>query len=217
MICVSIREDNFEKTVSTIKSVNLMDAGLLEINLDRYKFSDQQVRYIFSMPGEMIAVCRPGTVEDEKRLQILKTALDWGADYVDLEVDSEDNYSGSIIEHAREKGKKVIISYHNHETTPPEEELKKALQTCFRRGANIAKIACLTSNHDEAARMMSIYQYFEKSTIISIGMGEEGKITRIAAQFLGAPFTYASAREDKNTAQGQLEFEKMKRIIREIY
>jgi len=61
------------------------------------------------------------------------------------------------------------------------------------------------------SRLLSLYSY--GNPIISIGMGHEGKITRIAATLLGAPFTYASIDDSKKTAPGQFDSEKLKTII----
>jgi 3-dehydroquinate dehydratase len=43
-------------------------------------------------------------------------------------------------------------------------------------------------------------------------MGEEGKITRAAAPFLGAEFTFAALDESRATAPGQLSLEAMEKI-----
>jgi 3-dehydroquinate dehydratase-1 len=47
-------------------------------------------------------------------------------------------------------------------------------------------------------------------------MGDAGKITRIAAPLLGAPFTYASAEDTKKTAPGQIKADKIDAIIKMI-
>ncbi len=45
------------------------------------------------------------------------------------------------------------------------------------------------------------------------GMGKDGRITRIAAPLLGAPFTYASLDNTRETASGQLDSRTLKQII----
>jgi 3-dehydroquinate dehydratase-1 len=44
-------------------------------------------------------------------------------------------------------------------------------------------------------------------------MGKDGRITRIAAPLLGAPFTYASLDNTRETASGQLDSRTLKQII----
>ena len=49
--------------------------------------------------------------------------------------------------------------------------------------------------------------------LLEFGMGKLGKISRVAAPFLGAPFTYVYPKDRKRTAEGQFSEEKMKEII----
>jgi 3-dehydroquinate dehydratase-1 len=61
---------------------------------------------------------------------------------------------------------------------------------------------------------MSLYN--SDKTIIALGMGNLGKITRIAAPFLGAPFTYAYPTGRKRTAEGQFSIDKLEDIMKRI-
>ena len=93
-------------------------------------------------------------------------------------------------------------------------ELEQILTWCFESKADIAKIACKAHSPEDAARLLALYSFGRP--LISIGMGDAGKITRIAAPLLGAPFTYASAEDAKKTAPGQIEAEKIDTIIKMI-
>jgi 3-dehydroquinate dehydratase len=44
-------------------------------------------------------------------------------------------------------------------------------------------------------------------------MGELGKISRIAAAFMGAEFTFASATDESATGPGQISYTKLRTII----
>ena len=48
--------------------------------------------------------------------------------------------------------------------------------------------------------------------MIALGMGKKGKITRLAAPLLGAPFTYASPAAGSETGPGQLEMDTLIKI-----
>ena len=87
-------------------------------------------------------------------------------------------------------------------------------------GADIAKIACKVHSERDNIRLLGLLDR-EKSggELVVVGMGEQGRITRIVAPFLGSPFTYASLAEGKETAVGQVsknKLENIMRLIREI-
>ena len=83
----------------------------------------------------------------------------------------------------------------------------------FSLGCDIAKIACKVNSHADSVRLLSLYDRSGTGEIISIGMGNKGKITRIASVCLGAPFTYASYSEGMETAVGQLNYKEVKQIL----
>jgi len=144
----------------------------------------------------------------------LLTAIKAGSDYVDLEIETTENFKDDVIKAARDNGCKIIISYHNFGTTPHREELEEIVESCYYRGADIVKVACMVHSEAESARLVSLYEDF--NGIISIGMGDKGKITRIAAPLFGAPFTYASFSYEKETAKGQISMDSLKNIYREL-
>ena len=83
---------------------------------------------------------------------------------------------------------------------------------CFAAGADIAKIACKVNNKHDAARLTGLYS--DKRSIISLGMGKPGRVIRIMATLLGAPFTFASLGKGHETADGQLDKATIKAALR---
>ncbi len=212
MICISIAGLSFERCREA-----LADAEMAEIRLDRLDFSLQQVREIFLMHHRLIATCRPGNISEAERTKLLLTALEAGAAYVDIEIDAGARFTETVTAACRKIDCKVIISYHNYENTPPLKELKVLVNKCFSSGADVAKIACQVNSEADAARILSLYDFDYQANgeekIVAIGMGEKGKITRLAAPLLGAPFTYASLSEGRETAPGQLTKQTLEDIL----
>ena len=210
MICVSIVNLDFRRC-----STALQDIELAEIRLDELHFSSQQVKDIFSRPQKLIATYRPGKIAENERKEFLLTAIASGATYVDIELETADSFKEPLIQAARRRNCKVIISYHNFEKTPSKSELIVIKNRCFDCGADIAKIACLTLSEADSARILSLYDgpVGEQGKVIALGMGETGKITRIAAPLLGAPFTYAALSPGKKTAPGQLDSATLRKIF----
>jgi len=206
MICVSIADVTADEACRIIKGHEIS-----EVRLDRIKFSETDIERIFTS-GKTVATFRPAVgIDNEKRKEILKSAIIYGASYVDIEVECNDAYKKELKEAASRAGCKTIVSYHDYIKTPVMRELEQIISWCFEGGADLAKIACLVNNTADAARLLSLYSIGKP--VISIGMGEIGKITRIAAPLLGAPFTYASLDAAKETAPGQIDSATLKQII----
>jgi 3-dehydroquinate dehydratase-1 len=93
-------------------------------------------------------------------------------------------------------------------------ELEQVLNWCLESKPDIAKISCRVNSIEDNARLLSIYSF--NKNVISIGMGELGRITRIAATLLGAPFTYAAIDKSRRAAPGQIDAAALKNIINMI-
>ena len=209
MICISISDKNPEHCLSL-----LAEAEMAEIRLDLTEFDDNEIRNVFAFPKPLIATFRPGDCNDDERMEKLKLAIEAGAQYVDIEIESEEGYRDELVNFARKRQCQVIISYHNFDATPQQNELRKIVNTCFEYNADIAKIATLVKNDREIAALFSLYDI--NKNVLAIGMGEKGKVTRVMAPFLGAPFTFAAPDKGGNTAPGQLTYSRMKEMIKQL-
>jgi len=101
----------------------------------------------------------------------------------------------------------LIISYHNFDHTPEKQDLELIMDECYFKSADIAKIACRVFSPFDVARLFSLYEKTGRKIII--GMGNPGKITRLAAAMLGAEFTYCSVSDESKTAEGQIDYKTM--------
>jgi 3-dehydroquinate dehydratase I len=204
MICVALQENNVEKCLQILKTVELA-----EIRIDLAKLSEIEVAKIFSnSSAKLIATCRPDNYSDEARMKLLKTAISSGAAYVDIEIESETLFTEEMVLFAKQHETTVIISYHNYENTPSSAELNAIIQKCFELGADIAKIATLVITARDNARLLALYDTSRK--VIILGMGQIGKMTRVMAPFLGSPFTFAALTDTLATAPGQITAENLK-------
>jgi 3-dehydroquinate dehydratase-1 len=210
MICVSIRTEDFQKISEALKNLDFA-----EIRLDLCWLSKKEIARIFSSGKDLIATCRPGPFREEERILLLKEAILSGARYVDIEIDSSFFLKEEILKVARDKACRVIISYHNDARTPGIEELKRIVQHCFREGADICKIACRSLSAKDMVTILSLYGEYEdfRGRIIALGIGKNASLTRIAAPFLGAPFTFASLEDSERTAEGQFNIREMQKIF----
>ncbi|RUM62129.1 MAG: type I 3-dehydroquinate dehydratase [Persephonella sp.] len=146
-------------------------------------------------------------IDDNYRFNIYKECIDL-VDYLDIEL-SSNNLLGDIVELGNKNKKNVIISFHDFEKTPSEEVLQGLIDKCFKYGADISKIATKVNTEDDVAKLLSISYKNKKlgRRLITIGMGELGKITRVAGYFFGSIITYTYI--GKSVAPGQIEINKL--------
>jgi 3-dehydroquinate dehydratase-1 len=209
MICVSIGSGS----PAEAKTV-LQKSGFIELRADLLDWKTEDYRKVIQSGGKTVFTCRPGKLSNDERLILFEVAASAGADYIDVEIDSEENFMNEIREITMRSKTELIVSYHNFELTPSSEILETLLADCFVAGANVAKIACRVYSPSDAARLLSLYTISGRKVVI--GMGKTGRITRIAASFLGAEFTFASSATGEGTAEGQLIYDEMKEIIKKI-
>jgi 3-dehydroquinate dehydratase-1 len=209
MICVSLAERNIEKCIESLDKVEMA-----EIRIDLAEYNNEEIRKLFSLRKKLIATCRPGKIKDEERVEILKIAIESGATYIDIEYEAPESYKNDLIAFAHKHGCDIIISYHNYERTPELEELEQIVDNCYKRGADLAKIATHVNVNRDNSKILSLYK--APGRLVAIGMGDLGRISRIVAPFLGAEFTYASLNDKEATATGQISYEKLNQFIREI-
>ena len=206
MICVSISDP------LQLPGVVEAGAGLVELRLDL--MGRLPAGFYENLPAGLkyVATCRPESHSWQERIRMLTEAIEAGAAYVDLEEDSPDTFLQPLKDLAAGSGCEVIISHHDFNGTPGDRELEDLLDSCFEKGADVAKIATKVENREEALRLLSLYRLPGRKVIL--GMGDEGRITRVAAPLLGGEFTFAAPGRGGQTAPGQLDFEKLQTIYR---
>ena len=210
MICVSISDCSPTECLKALAGVKSAEIRLETIS----GIDEAAVKWIFGAKAKLVATCRPGKMPVEKRKKLLLAAIAAGAAFVDIEVDAPDDYKQEIVEKANAKGCEVIVSFHDHEKTPVREELEQIIGWCFNSGADVAKIACKVNGKEDAAQLLGLLD--NERELIVVGMGEEGKIVRIAAPLLGSRISYVSAGKGKATAPGQMTAEGLEKATKAI-
>ncbi len=214
MICVSTGNIESRELFKLLNSEELV-----EIRLDMKDFSDMELTRVFSSPAKTIAACRPGKFAEAERVRKLALSIESGAAFVDLELESNEISFKQISETAKKYNCRLIISHHNYYNTPPASKLLNICKLSSELGADIIKIATYVNEPSDNSKLLSLYNIIENSLtspLIAIGMGKLGKLTRIAAPYMGAPFTYASFEAGKETAEGQIEKSELEKIYKII-
>jgi 3-dehydroquinate dehydratase I len=208
MICTAISSKSIDQCLSLLKGEELA-----EIRIDLCGFNVGQVINIFQQAGstKLIATCRPDNLGYEEASKRLRSAIENGANYVDIEYEAPGNYKNELISIARQHQCDVIISYHNYEFTPTRLELEGVVDECFYLGADVAKLATMVKSEADNVNLLSLYN--TKRRIVAIGMGEKGRISRVLALRFGAEFSFAAPDNQEGTAPGQLRRSEMKSLL----
>jgi 3-dehydroquinate dehydratase-1 len=106
---------------------------------------------------------------------------------VDVELRSD--LTAGVSELAGQLGKIAVYSYHNFETTPPEQELEGILAGAHRLGG-IGKIAVTAHTEADLKHLVSLFGRTWPLPICIIGMGPLGRETRLNFPLHGSCFTY---------------------------
>ncbi len=209
MICVSIRDVPYKLAAEYARKY-----PFVEFRLETLPVSEKEATALFAIAKKSIATCRPLTGQEQRRKLLLNTGLEYGADFVDIELDSEDKMLEEIGGSLGKFNAKLIISYHNFKETPVDSELIEIYEKAHEYNADIIKIACAVHTHEDNLRLLSFCVRYPSALVI--GMGPKGRLTRLLSPFLGSPFTFACPDEQPAAAPGQLSYSRMKQLQNQI-
>ncbi len=206
MICISISDAS--------QLVPLVDGGaeLIELRLDLIGVHPSELYSKIPSGIKTVVACRPGVFSEKDRTGLLIASIELGASYVDLELESATEFAGEIMRAAERASCEVIVSHHDFTGTPGKDELRSILEACFRQGGVVAKIATQVQSKEDLINLFSLYTRPGRKVIL--GMGPQGRITRVAAPLLGSEFTFASPEEGLETAPGQMSAGQLKAIYK---
>jgi 3-dehydroquinate dehydratase type I len=221
MICIPIIANTQDAALMQMeRSFPLAD--ILELRIDRIE--DVNLEKLMSKKqGKILVTNRrkdegggfPGTERD--RVELLKEAVALGADYVDIELRTEEALIKELAarignHHGRTKW---IISHHDLIGTPSERVLRMKLNETTGTGADITKIVTYAKRMEDNLRVLGLIPYARRKEleIIAFCMGEMGRMSRVMAPLLGSYLGYASLERGAESAPGQLTIEEMKLIF----
>jgi len=208
MLCVSLMPRTTQEALAGLSEAAAM-ADAAEVRLDAMAEFDL-ARILADPPCPVIVTYRPkreGGLYDgpeADRLDVLRDAARLGARYIDVEHDAFAALGDVPPE-------KIIVSYHNHETTPAD--LAQVHARLAKMGAAVVKVAA-TANH--ILETVAVLRILRDATVptIALSMGERGVLTRILAPKFGAVLTYAAAESGPEAAPGQVSARDMRRRYR---
>tara|TARA_B100001123_G_scaffold244838_2_gene273759 strand:+ start:8148 stop:9596 length:1449 start_codon:yes stop_codon:yes gene_type:complete len=200
-ICATIAAQDMDEL--RMRRDQLKGADMMELRLDGVRDLDVAGALAGrSLPT--IVTCRAkweGGLFDgaeEERLQILRQALELGAEYVDIE------WKAGLDELIKSRhGKNIVLSCHDFKRTPGD--LKQRYQMMRSTEAEIVKLAVYIDSLGDLLRLSELRDAGLEDRQVLIGMGSIGVPSRILPDRFCSAWTYAG----DNVAPGQISLEEM--------
>jgi 3-dehydroquinate dehydratase-1 len=136
---------------------------------------------------------------DQDRLPAITSALE-ALSCVDVEFLS--GICGAVCDMASQRGKPVVVSYHNFQRTPALAELEDILGKMRGLPAAIPKLTTLVTRDADIEVLKTLLSKHRDKPLCVIGMGAMATETRVSFPRLGSCLTYGYI--DATSAPGQL-------------
>jgi 3-dehydroquinate dehydratase-1/3-dehydroquinate dehydratase/shikimate dehydrogenase len=155
---------------------------------------------------------------EEKRIAPLFEAVRQDVAYIDFELRADQRLRKRLLAATRMTSTRMILSWHNFESTPPQEKLEEILaemvESNARTGKIIGKIVTTAHSWKDALRVLRLQEQARVANfpLSCFCMGEPGRITRLATLYLGGYMTYACLNDAQATAPGQLSLEQLQKL-----
>lgn len=210
MICYVLSDTTIEKCLETVRR-NRQWIDACELRLDFLDSENRKKASEFPSLVDIPVILTHRRKQDggqytgsekQRRAELIE-ALDGNFAYVDLEEDMKKN---ELDNKAKERGIKIIRSYHNFECIP--DDIYAKVSQLKRRG-DVAKVAVTPNSIQDVITLFNAETELSGIDKIIIGMGAFGTPTRILYRRTGSILTFCSETE---TAPGQLSAKKLSEI-----
>ena len=235
MICVPLMAATREALLHQAKAVSALAPDIMEWRIDGFEGVDDLdtcLDVLATLRTEIGAIpllftCRVKAeggqqeIDAETRLRLLKAALRSGhIDLVDVELSNGAAFIQTVRKAAQQFGTKLILSYHNFNDTPETAVLLQTLAQARQMGADIAKAAVMPHGPNDVltlldATLKARTQENLQIPLVTIAMGSEGRISRVAGGVFGSDITFAAG--ETASAPGQIHISELRQTLAALY
>lgn len=225
-VCVPLTGQGVPALLSEMQAVSALPADLYEWRLDCF-FGDPLptlptvVRELGGRPllctlrtqGEG-GQARLSPEEYEQRLTALLEKGGFGL--VDIELACGEERIPRLVSLAKRQGIGVVISKHDFAKTPPSEEIAAALRKMKALGADLPKYAVMPHTPEDVLSLLSATRQASREIgpVITMSMGELGKLTRACGGVFGCCLTFGAGQSA--SAPGQIGAEDLRAILEDL-
>ncbi len=193
MICVTGVENDLSELVRRLE--RFRDHPLQEIRLDALQGGIPPASALPLPPEKIVVACRRRSDgglfdgDESSRIERIKGALEWNPAWVDLEADAAEETTGALIEKARARGTKILRSLHRLSDAGPGSITRDLALLSGTYGHGIK----LATQVDDMIRLAEMLQAPRSRTLILVGMGPAGVLSRALSRRFKSDWTYVTA------------------------
>lgn len=156
------------------------------------------------------------SMELEKYIELNQRMADAGdVDLLDIELFMGDEVCQKFCEYAHERNKTVIISNHDFDKTPNDQEIVERMCKMRKLGADVPKVAVMPRNAEDVLTLLSATNQYANAhadgPLITMSMGWLGQLSRISGEIFGSALTFGST--TRTSAPGQLDIADLKYVL----
>ena len=211
---------------------NTADADLAEFRIDLLSFASD-TKQVIALGHElkkilgnkpMIATIR--TKNEGGQLEI--SDVDYGKtyqaylknpfmDWLDVEMFRDQKVVSETVQKAHQKKVLIVMSNHDFQKTPSQDEIEKRLLKQDQMGADILKIAVMPKSKQDVFTLMNATLKVSQQTtkpLLTMSMGQLGTISRVATANMGGSYSFGMI--GQASAPGQIDVTKLKQILQTV-
>lgn len=136
-------------------------------------------------------------------------------DIIDVELFNKEEDVQFLVEAAHENGVFVIISNHDFQGTPEQQEIISRLRKAQELGGDLPKIAVMPQGPGDVLTLLAatnvMREQYADRPIITMSMAGAGVISRIAGEIFGSALTFGAAH--KPSAPGQIAVTELRNVL----
>ena len=216
-LCLTLNKPTLEEN---LKALTQNSPDMAELRIDLLNESEREGIVSFANRASLplILTCRKDVDggrwcgSDSEREELLLKAMDGDFGFVDIEEDEE---SVALVVKAREKGIRIIRSFHDFDETPAD--LEERLEAMSRKG-DLVKAAVMTRGSSDLLRLFQVADAWKEGhpgedNLILLGMGPYGVPSRILAGRMGCFLSFCSP-DAAETAPGHMSWDILHHLYR---
>lgn len=232
-ICVSLTEKTKETLIEAAKDLFEGGVDLIEWRVDFFDHYEDEtavkdiLSHLRSVIGNSPLLFTFRTKEEggnaaistEDYENLNRCAIESAeVDLIDLELFRGETLGSRLIALAHSHGKFVIMSNHDFDKTPAKVEILHRLSQMKSLGSDLVKIALMPNHKLDVLTLMEASIVFSEANpelpLVTMSMGKDGLITRMAGQFTGSVITFGAGKIP--SAPGQLPAKDLLSIVEKI-
>lgn len=231
-VCVPITGKTKEDILNEAKLAKEAGADLIEWRADHYanvfdleetsKTAKDLRKYVEEMPilftfrteGSDKTISLSDYVALNRRI-----VKEHAADLIDIELFMGDEVCRDFCKYAHENGCYVVISSHDFERTPNDQEIVERLCKMRELGADVPKIAVMPQNAEDVLTLLTATNQYANAhadgPLITMSMKWLGGISRVSGEIFGSALTFGSTL--RVSAPGQLAVKDLKYVLNVLH